>query len=385
MSYYKFNENDLFYNRIETNPETSFIIYSGSVYFNSRNMESGAFTDPILHVPDGYVSLYELNVDRPAGELIYPFITKDGSLTAFRTITTDAFNNDFAYGDTLTGSYPMSASISRDYLVENTANKRLLSLKNTINYYRYLSPQFEFSSSLRGLDEIPVNLISVPSIFYGSSIKKGSIKLKFYVSGTLVAEANDEKRNGELVQVGPTGSAGSGSIVGLALYTEGFMLLTSSVQLSPHGEVYPPIGTAASASWINFATTGSGAQAAASSSFSMTFQGVNYVPTLTMFAHAKQAMLNHSSNPTYIDSTTVSSSLYQSEITGSTFYEGALKVKNTVKTPYADPTGSFQKQTYISRIGIYDKDKNLIAIAKVATPVRKRETDSYTFKLKIDF
>jgi hypothetical protein len=193
MSYYKFNENDLFYNRIETNPETSFIIYSGSVYLNSRNMESGAFTDPILHVPDGYVSLYELNVDRPAGELIYPFITKDGSLTAFRTITTDAFNNDFAYGDTLTGSYPMSASISRDYLVENTANKRLLSLKNTINYYRYLSPQFEFSSSLRGLDEIPVNLISVPSIFYGSSIKKGSIKLKFYVSGTLVAEANDEK------------------------------------------------------------------------------------------------------------------------------------------------------------------------------------------------
>jgi hypothetical protein len=117
----------------------------------------------------------------------------------------------------------------------------------------------------------------------------------------------------------------------------------------------------------------------------MTFQGVNYVPTLTMFAHAKQAMLNHSSNPTYIDSTTVSSSLYQSEITGSTFYEGALKVKNTVKTPYADPTGSFQKQTYISRIGIYDKDRNLIAIAKVATPVRKRETDSYTFKLKIDF
>ena len=30
------------------------------------------------------------------------------------------------------------------------------------------------------------------------------------------------------------------------------------------------------------------------------------------------------------------------------------------------------------------ENKNLIAIAKVATPVRKRETDSYTFKLKLD-
>ena len=33
---------------------------------------------------------------------------------------------------------------------------------------------------------------------------------------------------------------------------------------------------------------------------------------------------------------------------------------------------------------IYDKDKNLIGIAKMATPVRKTESDQYTFKLKLD-
>ena len=48
-------------------------------------------------------------------------------------------------------------------------------------------------------------------------------------------------------------------------------------------------------------------------------------------------------------------------------------------------TGSFEKQVYISKIGLYDKDRNLIGIAKLATPVRKREIDSYTFKLKLDF
>ena len=60
-------------------------------------------------------------------------------------------------------------------------------------------------------------------------------------------------------------------------------------------------------------------------------------------------------------------------------------VKNTISSSFAcDYTASFKKQTFINKIGIYDKNKNLIAIAKVANPVRKLETDEYTFKLKLD-
>ena len=44
----------------------------------------------------------------------------------------------------------------------------------------------------------------------------------------------------------------------------------------------------------------------------------------------------------------------------------------------------YQKQVFISKIGIYDKDKNLIPIAKLAKPVRKTEDLEYTFKLKYD-
>ena len=33
---------------------------------------------------------------------------------------------------------------------------------------------------------------------------------------------------------------------------------------------------------------------------------------------------------------------------------------------------------------MYDKYKNLIAIANLATPVRKRQQDGFTFKLKLD-
>ena len=59
-------------------------------------------------------------------------------------------------------------------------------------------------------------------------------------------------------------------------------------------------------------------------------------------------------------------------------------IKNVVSSSYPDPTGSFAKTTYISKIGIYDKNKNLIGIAKVAKPVKKSIERDFTFKLKLD-
>ena len=62
-----------------------------------------------------------------------------------------------------------------------------------------------------------------------------------------------------------------------------------------------------------------------------------------------------------------------------------LEINNTVKAPYNNPEGNFRKQTWISKIGIYDDEKNLIGIVKLATPIRKTEERELTFKLKLDF
>jgi hypothetical protein len=45
---------------------------------------------------------------------------------------------------------------------------------------------------------------------------------------------------------------------------------------------------------------------------------------------------------------------------------------------------SFKRQTFITKIGIYDKEKNLIAIANMARAVKKTEDRDLTFKLKLD-
>ena len=118
----------------------------------------------------------------------------------------------------------------------------------------------------------------------------------------------------------------------------------------------------------------------------MTFSGTNYVPTLTMMAHAEKGELNHSNNTTYIKYGEMTGSIKNLVSTSSAAYvEKNRLIKNTVSSSYADPTGSFQKITYISKIGIYDENKELIGIASVATPVKKTPDTDYTFKLKLDF
>ena len=68
-------------------------------------------------------------------------------------------------------------------------------------------------------------MLSIPSIFYGSKIKEGTLSLKWYVSGTLAAEVRDTKENGELIEVS---GSNVGSVAGVVLYQEGIVLLTGS-------------------------------------------------------------------------------------------------------------------------------------------------------------
>jgi hypothetical protein len=383
MPLYKFKSNDIFHNTIKTHPRCEFFITSGNVYYNNRLAITGSHVDNTRHVPTGYISLYELNVDRADGNLIYPYVTKDGTMSSFKTATTSEFNSDFGYGDTMTGTYPLSASISRDFYTTST-RARIVALRNTLNHYKStLSPYYKYSY----YSTADVNLISIPSIFFGSSIKKGTVDLKFYVTGTLVGQLKDEKKDGELIQVGPAGSTGSGSVAGVVLYNEGFFALTGSWDLSGgnYVEDYDSDSTNETPQWIYFAATGMATDRIVSSSFAASFQGTNYVPTLTMFAHANRGELNHSNNPTFLDYVAFSGS--QVPTTGSNqFVERKdISIKNIVKTPWIEPTGSFTKTTYISTIALYDEKKNLVGIAKLATPIKKTEDRDFTLKLKLDF
>jgi len=383
MSFYKFGSNDIFHNVIKTHPQCRFLIYSGTIRYNSKPTLTGSYSNDLTHVPPGHINLHEINVNRPSDGMVYSFVTKGGSKMAPKTVSAKSFNNSsgFALGDVISSSYPMSATISKDFYAENASRNRISALRNSLDYYATLSRHYLYSSSFGDKATQPLGLVSIPSIFYGSTIKRGTVNLRYYVTGTLVGELRDEGQRGELVQVGPVGSTGSGSVAGVALYNEGFLVLTGSWALDPnHGETYDAASD--NPRWYYFGQSMSGTIIAISSSYTLEFSGTNPVPVTTMFAHAPAGELNYSSNPTYIE--------YGQNITpktGSTFYveNDELAIKNTVSSAYADPTGSFKKQTFISKIGLYDEKKNLIGVAKLATPVKKTEERDFTFKLKLDF
>mgnify|MGYP003114114178 CR=1 FL=1 len=404
MTFYKFHEDDLFINTMEMYPKYSFFIQSGSIYLNSKQNISGAIASNILCVPDGNISLYEYNIDRN-DNYIYPFIVKSGNKSGFKNITNTEFNTQYAIGAEMTSSYRMSSSISRDYYTSTyTGSNRVLvrALQNIFNHYSYLSPHYQYSSSLGDKSKQNINLISIPSIMYGSSIKKGSLQLKFYITGSLVGELSDYRMNGELVQVGPEGSTGSGSVAGVVLYNEGFVALTGSWTLNPDNLQYD--GSADDSRWVYFGygtNPSKGAIVAqdlhgvfrratpsnptialttTSASFLMEYSGTTTTEVMTMMAHAPNGELNHSNNPSFISSSNINQL-----ITGSyQFVEQPKQIKNIVHSQFTDQAPDFKKVVYISKVGLYDKDRNLIGIAKVATPVRKTEEQSYTFKLKLD-
>ena len=449
MPYYKFNQSDIVYNVLKTNPKAEFYIYQtqfmgGGVFYNSRYPNPGYFTASVPNAnPYGYnlgeISLYEMNVDRTdqpdayytaagGNGLIKAFIPKAGTFDSFKTIS----NSDFVakeYGGELLASYPLTSSISRQLLdadavpigddglpdANGTTPHSITgsALKNTLNEYAKFSKHylFEYPEGVPSANQQwnkaqqDINMISIPSIFYGSSIKKGSVELDFYITGTLVARLQDVNKNGELIQV--TGAAndygtaqGSGSVAGVVLYNEGFILLTGSWTLDgnvadkwPYTEVSTPLfpkwlywGIGADintrdSSWGNNDGSPARLRGVPSASFSLNFSGSTETPVLTMFAKAPAGAINHSNNTTYIkhgqnlEPKTGSFGYIESELT---------EIKNTTSSSYSDMTGSFSKNTYISKIGIFDKDKNLLGYAKLATPVKKSEERDLTFKLKLD-
>jgi hypothetical protein len=311
------------------------------------------------------------------------FITKDGNLNNFKTVSANNFSQ-FQYGDIITGSeYPYSSSLQRYHVYQDQNRTYIKALKNTLDHYVYMSSHYSYSSSLGNKETQEMSLVSIPSIFYGSSIRKGSISCKWMYTGSVIAELQDINQNGELIQVGPSGSNGSGSVAGVVLYKEGFILLTGSWALHPtYTDLFGVDSSYYSASWKYFMQTGSNESTRVpSSSFDLEFEGTNLIPTITMLAHAGQGELNHSNNPTYVEY-----GQSQDISTGSFYYiEGnKTKIKNMVSSSFVDEEPDYKKTTYISKIAIYDEQKNLIGVAKLANPVRKRELDSYTFKLKLD-
>ena len=99
------------------------------------------------------------------------------------------------------------------------------------------------------------------------------------------------------------------------------------------------------------------------------------------FVHAKRGEVNYSNNPSYLKHGQTNISL-----TSSSVYEENPNrlIANVVTSSYQGFDNDFERQVYISRVAIYDDNKNLIGIATLSSPVLKKEAEDLTIKMKLD-
>ena len=415
MPLYKFGVGDVFHNSIKTHPSSSFYVHDSSIFLNYLASQPGSNVANTPNVPTGHVSSLELNVDRTANAsstivvgasssvasenvidtgIIYPWVSKDSDGMAFKSYTREQYVQNYEPGDIITGSYQLSASMVRQLFTAahgfNSANVTGSALKNSLDYAKRLGEHYNFASG----SSVETNLIKIPSVFYGTEIKKGSVELKFYISGTLAARLTDSRYDGALIQdSGVYSSANDGKIAGVVLYKEGFIALTGSWELDSgptlNDKDYEDSAVNSNPKWTRFAmgandnVSEGSSTTNASGSYELNFAGTHRVPTISMLANANRGELNYSNNPTYIEHTVNTASYFP--ITASYLYsERELTIKNIHSASYSDPTGSLKKTTYITKVGIYDSNKRLIGVASVAKPVKKTEERDLTFKLKLD-
>ena len=385
-------------------PEWDFFIYNSEVYINNSENISGSHSANYKGVPPGFLSLYEYNLDR-SGSFIYPFVSGNANYkmrfrSELKNMTGQPKDSTIPYSQfyntVLTSSYQMSASITRQYLEPDLTTLTNLNhtssvLKNMCLQYRTINPSFTTRNA--NLDQLftdDINMINIPSVFYGSELKKGSIELNYYITGSLIATVKDERRNGQLICTFGTGSV-SGSVVGHALYREGILFFpkallatTKVLENSALGIEYQ--GSAASASWLYFGRGANDSWAGAnksSASFGINFEGTTYKNTMTMFCHADKGQLNYSNNPTFLD-IDQSGSIVGFNNSLYSYSDNEVGIRNIASSSFHKGEDEFRKVTYISKVGIYDENNNLLMTVDLARPYKNEEKDFYTFKIKYD-
>jgi hypothetical protein len=319
----------------------------------------------------------------------YRYTIKDSSGYRPSSVTADAYHAA-PFGAEYREYLPLQSTISCNFypnfieypnlitLWDNDNERaRLQSLKTALMRYAKLSPYFKDINFMTK----SLTLISVPAIFFGSGIERGSVELSIYADGSLISQISDSGQRGELRETLKNGKIAENTVCGVVLYSEGFIVLFENTALTIYKEKFLNSNVSNEEDnirWSNFSSINT-----TKTAYDIKFKGINKIPQLTLLAYAPKGQLNLSNNPTFIKFEDNNNK--KDVIQDNKFIENPSKeIKNITKTNFASPEPVMQKETYINGIVIYDKNKKAIAIAKLAKPVRKTEDREFMFKLKLD-
>jgi hypothetical protein len=203
-------------------------------------------------------------------------------------------------------------------------------------------------------------------------IKKGSFELKVFTGSANTTPANlltisDYGAASSFKVNSPAGEYGilytssaavDGTGVGLLYYQAGIAVLTASIF---NGEFGPRTDTStATGSISTYFQTGSitgSADGFRNRLYNVQFNNTTELNSTIYFCRASHNEFNYSSNPTYLSSS-------------------KIVVKNT---------STDAPVSYITTVGLYSTDNELLAVAKLSEPLKKDPTNELTIRVRLDY
>jgi hypothetical protein len=195
-----------------------------------------------------------------------------------------------------------------------------------------------------------------------ASNTSNKVGLMFYDTGTAVLDLSKIMWGNQHVSGAIQSVVGNPGVTGLA--TNETIIGSGSILQSAYG-------SNPSAKFIpDFLTSGSiddiidhvaSCRFSSGSNTAVTFQNVTNINSTLLFCRASADEFNYSSNPTYVDD------------------DGRIVV---IDQGQEDTQRSF---SFITTVGLYDANDNLLAVAKLSRPIEKNDEKDLTVRIRLDF
>lgn len=226
---------------------------------------------------------------------------------------------------------PLSSSVEFvDTVVDGTNKEIHRAIDNLYRYYSIVNANY--TSSYVSSNVSSFRVITIPEIYYDREICSGTFSASDYVGGG--RNLYDDGRGGIY-----SGSL-TGTLVGNIFYSEGIVVLKKP----------------------DLSTFGAPASQPGNSKWQVSFKGTHKIPVKIFRCRAPAGELNCSTNPTFYTNVNALSASNRNE--------------NTIISP--------NNTTYITKVGIYNDDYELVAVASLAQPIRKEENLDLQIRLRYD-
>tara|TARA_R110001606_G_scaffold1871_2_gene7139 strand:+ start:1608 stop:2702 length:1095 start_codon:yes stop_codon:yes gene_type:complete len=363
MSAYKqLNSQDLIISPFEVNKS---FYYKGGLALTQSNVEINRFLgrngDFLLSgsVMAGSISAYQV-----------PQVLVYDSIQQLYYQNYISSSNGFTQ-DAITSSIVIGASPEGD--------RRIGQVQNT-NYYDYpqtsLWPSKNFPTPSPTTASVPIGVISIPSKLWGDYIQPNS----FLLEGPTGSIKDDGE--GRLLYKTTASNANYHYMAGNIIYEHGIVTLFDSHLVDAdgiEGEFYgtavygvskygvSPVASTDTEEWINAWIISNNVTMSFSSSY--TLYETQYKATIS------ENEFNYTLNPSSITGSQIPTVFPSSSINWENTASSGVRL-STITGSYFSP--------YITTVGLYDEDFQLLAIGKLAKPIQSSQTTDTTILVNID-